>query len=405
MGYLNNTIKGVSWVGALRVFTRILSLVKTIVLARLLLPNQFGIYGIAALIVAFLEILTDTGINVFLIQEEDDVEHYVNTAWVVSILRGTLICLLIVLFSTFVSSFFKTPESRNILLLISIVPLIKGFINPSIVKFQKYLLFKKEFIFRSFLTLIEAVLTITFAIITKSAVSLVIGLLISAVFEMALSFYIAKPIPSLRFKIENFKLVFNRGKWITLAGIFEYLYRNLDNITVGKILGVTSLGYYDMAYKISILPITEVSEVFSKVTFPIYTKIKEDKKRLKKAFMKVMLTTTVIVLPIVIILIIFTEPLVLLFLGKNWLPIINVLKVLSIFGAIRSISGISSALFLALKKQNYVTFVTFASILGLGISIVPLVIRYGILGAGISAVIGSILSLPVMLYGVNKLLK
>ena len=222
---------------------------------------------------------------------------------------------------------------------------------------------------------------------------------------MALSFYIAKPIPSLRFKIENFKLVFNRGKWITLAGIFEYLYRNLDNITVGKILGVTSLGYYDMAYKISILPITEVSEVFSKVTFPIYTKIKEDKKRLKKAFMKVMLTTTVIVLPIVIILIIFTEPLVLLFLGKNWLPIINVLKVLSIFGAIRSISGISSALFLALKKQNYVTFVTFASILGLGISIVPLVIRYGILGAGISAVIGSILSLPVMLYGVNKLLK
>ena len=405
MGYLKNTIKGVSWVGALRVFTRILSLVKTIVLARLLLPNQFGIYGIAALILAFLEILTDTGINVFLIQEEDDVEHYVNTAWVVSILRGTLICLLIVLFSTFVSSFFKTPESRNILLLISIVPLIKGFINPSIVKFQKYLLFKKEFIFRSFLTLIEAVLTITFAIITKSAVSLVIGLLISAVFEMALSFYIAKPIPSLRFKIENFKLVFNRGKWITLAGIFEYLYRNLDNITVGKILGVTSLGYYDMAYKISILPITEVSEVFSKVTFPIYTKIKEDKKRLKKAFMKVMLTTTVIVLPIVIILIIFTEPLVLLFLGKNWLPIINVLKVLSIFGAIRSISGISSALFLALKKQNYVTFVTFASILGLGISIVPLVIRYGILGAGISAVIGSILSLPVMLYGVNKLLK
>src|SRR4030043_440529 len=399
MGYLKNTIKGVSWVGALRVFTRILSLVKTIVLARLLLPNQFGIYGIAALILALLEILTDTGINVFLVQEEDDVEHYVNTAWVVSILRGTLLCLLIVLTSTFVSSFFKTPESRNILLLISIIPLVKGFINPSIVKFQKHLLFKKDFIFRSFLTFIEASFTIILAIVTKSAASLVGGLMVSAIFEVILSFYVVSPRPFLNFKLENFKLVFNRGKWITLAGIFEYFYRNLDNITIGKILGVTSLGYYDMAYKISILPITEVADVFSKVTFPVYTKIQEDKIRLRNAYLKVLLTTTFVVLPIVLILIFFTEPLVLLFLGKNWLPIINVLKVLSIYGAIRSISGSSSALFLALKKQNYYTFITFAIILGLGISIVPLVIRYGILGAGISAVIGSILSLPVMLYG------
>src|SRR4030042_4822007 len=152
MGYLKNTIKGVSWVGASRGIVRILSFIKTIVLARLLLPEQFCIYGIAALVLAFLEILTDTGINVFLVQEEDDVERYVNTAWVVSIIRGAFICLLIVLSSTFVSSFFKTPGSRNILLLISIIPLIKGFINPSIVKFQKHLLFKKDFIFRSFLT-------------------------------------------------------------------------------------------------------------------------------------------------------------------------------------------------------------------------------------------------------------
>ena len=88
MGYLKDTIKGLSWMTALRAVTRGLAVVKIAILARILLPSQFGNYGIALLVLGFLEVLTETGINVFLIQEKDDPQKYLNSAWVVSIARG-----------------------------------------------------------------------------------------------------------------------------------------------------------------------------------------------------------------------------------------------------------------------------------------------------------------------------
>src|SRR3989344_8426054 len=127
MGYTKDTIKGISWIGVLRFSTRGVSFFRTVVLARLLSPIQFGVFGIAILITALLEVLTETAVNVFLIQEKEDIEKYINSAWVISILRGILISILILLSSKFVSDFFHSPESLFLLQLISLVPLIRGF--------------------------------------------------------------------------------------------------------------------------------------------------------------------------------------------------------------------------------------------------------------------------------------
>ena len=130
MGYLKDTIKGVSWMAALRGATRITAFIKIAVLARLRTSLEFGIFGIASFVLAFLEIITETGINIFFIQEKAGLEKYNNTAWVVSIARGILISLMLLISTPFVSLFFRTPVSRTILLLISLVPFIRGFINP-----------------------------------------------------------------------------------------------------------------------------------------------------------------------------------------------------------------------------------------------------------------------------------
>ena len=93
MGYYKQAVNGISWMGGLRLFTRLLALIKIAILARILLPFQFGIYGIATLVLGFLEMLTETGINIFLIQQKEQIDEYVNSAWVVSIIRGFLIFL------------------------------------------------------------------------------------------------------------------------------------------------------------------------------------------------------------------------------------------------------------------------------------------------------------------------
>jgi len=273
MGYLKDAIRGVSWMTALRVLIRGLGIVKIAILARILAPAQFGNYGIALLVLGFLEVLTETGINIFLIQEEDEIKTYLNSAWVVSIFRGILITFIIVATSPLVIHFFNTPDISRLLYIIAGIAFVRGFINPIEVEFLKKLQFIKEFKLRGLLYFIDTAVGVGVGLLTHSEASMLIGMLAAAVTELVLSFILFKDRP--RFSIEKEKVskVLKSGKWVTGAGIFGYLFQNIDNLTIGKVLGTTSLGYYQQAYGISTLPVSEIGSIFNKVTFPVYVKI------------------------------------------------------------------------------------------------------------------------------------
>ena len=383
---------------------RVITFARIGILARILSPNQFGVFGLATLILSFIEIITETGINIFLIQQNDDVKKYINTAWIVSIIRGVLISIIIAASSPFIASFFNTPSASGLLLLTSLVPLIRGFINPSVVKFQKDLKFDKEFYFRFSIFLIEAIGVTILAMLTRSEISLVIGLIISAMIEVIMSFKIIKPIPILAFNKDIFKLIIKRGKWVSIAGVTHYLFQNIDDILIGKLLGTTSLGFYQMAYKISILPITEISDVIARVAFPIFVKISDDQIRLRKAFLKTLAAISFLSLGLGVISLIFTKEIVTILLGDEWLPILPFLKILIVFGVVRAISGAPSMLFLAIKKQEYTSYFTTGSLIILLILIVPFVTTQGIIGASLASLYAAIAIVPVMIYYTYKVL-
>jgi lipopolysaccharide exporter len=404
MGYTGETIKGVSWVSLFRVITRIIALARTVILARIFAPDQFGLFGIAILVLALAEILTDTGVNVFLVQSRDGIKKYLDTAWVVSIIRGIFIGTLILLTSWFTVGFFNSNLALGLVMLVSIIPIIRGFINPAIAIFQKELEFNKEFYFKSSVFLADSVASVAFAILTRNIYSLLVGLLFSAVFEVILSFIYAKPRPKLRLNRGYLGTILHKGKWITAAGIFNYLFHNFDSIIVGRVLGTYSLGAYQMAYKISVSPLIELSDIISRVTFPVYVRIASDKKRIRKAFLKSILLISVVAVPLGIIAFGFADYIVNILLGPNWKGIIPVFKILIVFGVLRTISGYASSLFLGFNKQKYVSVVTFISLLGLAIFIYPLVLRMGMVGAAHSALIGSMLAIPFFLFFVVRLL-
>ena len=405
MEYQKHVLRGLSWIGGFRFLTRLLVFGKTAVLARVLLPAQFGVFGIAGLVLEFLEILTETGVNVFLIQEKDQIDEYIDTSWVVSIIRGILISLLILFATPFVVNFFHSPASKDTLFLISLVPFIRGFINPSVVKFRKELAFNKEFWYRSAIFIIETIFTIVLAIFTHSAVSLVWGLIGGAFLEAVSSYFIVKPIPTFKFNLDLSKEIVSRGKWVTGAGFFNYLFGNVDDILVGRILGVSSLGLYQVAYRISTYPVTEVASVFGNVTFPVYAKISNDIKKLKEAFFKMSLWVALLVIPFGLLIFFFAKEIVVFILGPKWIEAVDVLKVLSIFGIIKAVTDPAYSLFLAVKKQKYLTISTLAGIIGLAIVIFPLVSKYGIVGAGISAIVGTAVTVPFIIFFIIKILK
>ena len=405
MGYFKDYIKGLSWIGGLRFFTRIIAYLKTIILARILVPEQFGIFGIASLILAFLETLTETGINVFFIQGEGKIKKYVNSAWIVSLVRGLAISLLILLSSSYIANFFNSPESLNIIRLIALVPLIRGFINPAIVILKKDLLFKKEFIFRTSVFLIEGIVVVILALTLKSAYSLVYGMIIGAFLEVILSFIFIKPLPKFSIEKEKVKKIIGRGKWVTLAQFSNLAFKEGDDVFVGRLLDTYALGIYQMAYKLATLPLTEVGEVVSEVTFPVYSKISGDIKRLKKAYFKVVASVIVLILPIGVILFFYPTQIVLVLLGEKWIGVANILKTLSLFGVLRAVDYTSLSLFLSIKKQEYVAVKNTVSFLIMIVLIIPLIFKYGLVGAAYSAFAGLLFSLPFTVYFLFKVFK
>jgi O-antigen/teichoic acid export membrane protein len=405
MGYSGRVVKGVSWMTAFRILTRILSFLKIAVLARVLMPVQFGIFGIATLVLAFLEMLTETGINIILIQSKREIEEYVSSAWVVSIIRGTFISLCIAISSPLIASFFNTPGATRILVLISIVPFIRGFINPSEVRLQKDLKFRYEFWFRTSIFAFDALVAVTLVVLTHSVFSLVWGLIAGASLELVISFTLMRPLPRLNIRKDYFNEIFHKGKWITAYGIFNYIAQNGDNLTVGKVMGASPLGIYAMAYNISTLPISEITDVVSKVVFPVYAKIAGDVQRLKSAFLKSTLIIVVLTVGIGTVLFFFPNQVIHIVLGDKWLSAVPVLKVLAIYGVLRAISGSASSLFLGVEKQRYVTNMTFMRFAGLALTIYPLVRIFGLVGAAYSALISVIVEIPIITYYVLKVFK
>lgn len=404
MGYTSQALKGFSYLSFVRLSIRALSLFKNLIIARALSPLQFGSFGIATLVLVFAEILTETGINTFLIQHKENIDKYINTSWAISILRGILIAALIVTSATFISEFFNNPASKDLLLLIAIVPFLRGFINPSVVKLQKELLFRKQFYYQSSVFLVETFVAIVFVVVTKKTESLIYGMIIGVLFEILISFLIVKPLPRPAFSLRLFKNVFGYGKWITIQTIFNYFYQHGDDIVVGKLLGATSLGFYDMAYRISLVPLTDVSDVVSKVTLPVYVRISNEKDRLRRAFIRTLIGICSIVIPVGIIFYLYPEEIIMVLLGEKWLIAAPVLKILGIFAFIRAISSFAMSIFIPLGKQNIFTLVSFIGLIGLGITIFPLTQAYGIQGAALSALFGSALTIPVIAFFVRKYL-
>jgi len=301
-----------------------------------------------------------------------------------------------------VSEFFSSPDARILLNLVSIVPFIRGFVNPAGIKFLKELHFEREFGYRTVIMLSEILLSIVAALITHSAASFAYGLIFSALVEVMLSFALISPRPKFKYNWTKVKHVLNAGKWVTGFGFFDYIFTQGDNFTVGRILGESSLGIYRTAYSFSTLPVTEISQAYYSVMFPVFVEMRTNLSQLKRAVLRSSVVVSGVMILAGILVFFFADLMVKILLGPNWISAIPVIKVLAIAGLFRGLSYVFNPLFVALGHQKYITIIIFASMATLLISVVPLVQRFGMLGAAYSATLASIITLPVTVFLARK---
>ncbi|OGV96640.1 hypothetical protein A2W24_01610 [Microgenomates group bacterium RBG_16_45_19] len=406
MGYRAQAISGLKWIGSYRILMRLLSIVRTAVLARLLTPAQFGVFGVATIVLGLLEMSTETGINVFLIQQakQNALKQYLNTAWVISIMRGLLIALLIFITAPLVVVFFRSPDSLSILWLMAFIPLIRGFINPAIIAFQRNLAFKSEFLFRSGLLVTDALVAVIIALTTRSAISLVWGMIASALLEVVLSFIIPSLKPRFHFRSAQVRTILHQGKWVTVSGVFAYFSGKTPDIIIGRQLPAVSLGFYQMAYRLAIIPFEEAMETFNKVAFPVYSKFADDRERLVRAVKQNYLAVTSLIIPIILVIFLFARPLTLIILGDQWLAIVPLMRILSLAGVLLVLGALTDPIYLSRQRQDYLSLINLIR-LGLIVGLaIPFTLWWGPEGSAYALLISLSLILPLRFYYALKAL-
>ncbi len=383
-GLTGKVVRGGFWVFALRLSNRLLGLVSTIILARVLAPSDFGLFGVALLAMGAIETFSQMGINIALVQKKDEIASYLDTAWTFQALRGALLALILFAIAPSVAFFFDTPAATPILQVIGFSTLIRGLTNIGVVYFQKELEFNKQYFYQLSGTVSNVAVAITAVILLQNIWALVFGLLAGNLAQLIVSYAIHPYRPRPRIVWKQFLDLFHFGKWFLGSSILIYLVTQGDSILVGKLLGVTALGLYQMAYRISNMPATEITHVISEVTFPAYAKIQKDLWRLREAYFKVFHLTLFFSFLIAWIIFILSYDITLLFLGDKWLAMVPTMKILIFSGLLRSIEATANPIFNAVGKPFIVTKGEIIRSVALFITIYPLIYYYGLLGVSLS---------------------
>ena len=210
--------------------------------------------------------------------------------------------------------------------------------------------------------------------------ALVWGGLAASIVSLFMSYIIHPFRPRIRFEIEKFRDLFSFGKWGLGSGILIFLITQGDDIFVGRILGVSALGLYQVAYLISNLPATEITHVIHQVIFPAYSKLNNNLSNLKEAYLKVLQSTAFLSFPVAALIFILAPDFSIIFLGQKWMGIVPVIRALVLAGVTRSIAATAGTIFYAVGKPKIDTCLQIVRFVVLAVLIYPLCMRWGLLG-------------------------
>ena len=389
-GLHQRTVRSGAWVFTIRIASQGFGFVRVIIIARILAPDDFGLFGIAMLAMATLSTFTATGFSSAIIQKKERTEDYLNTAWTVTILRGAVIFAVLFFAAPYVTTFFNAPGATNIVRVIGISALLGGFVNIGVVYFEKELEFNKQFFYELSSMVADFVVVVSTALILRSVWALVFGLLASSIVKLIVSYRIHPYRPRLSLDLGKAKELFAFGKWILGSAIVIFLFSQGDDAFVGKLLGVAFLGLYRMAYGISNMPTSEVTGVFSRVAFPAYSKLQDNLPRLRPAYLKVLQFNAFLSIPLAAGIFILAPEFTQIVLTEKWMPMVPALQVLTLFGVLRSISATTAAVFQGVGKPQIATMWALIRLGVLAAVIYPLTIRWGIMGTSIAVVLSQI---------------
>lgn len=376
------------WVSLSGAIGGILGILRSIVLARLLTPEMFGLMGLASIAIRTIDTFTRPGVSQALIARQKAFDEASATAFALLIGRGVLLAILMLASAAAIASFYGAAELESILAVLSLTFIIGSFANINTIARQRELEFRSLTYLGLVVSLLTTVVTIAAAFWLRNVWALVIGQLVSASLTTLLSYHFVAGKVRIAFDWTIAKELMTYGKFITGSSIMMFIAAELDSLVLGKLVSLEALGLYTLAYTIANLVTANISKIVSSIMMPAYSKLQVDVAAVRGAYLRSLNFVMFGVLPVTTGLILIAEPLILNIYGPKWVPAARGLQILAVFGLLRALASFTGYLFEGIGMPRIAFQIGTLRLLSVAPLIVPMVFWLGLEGAAITATIG-----------------
>ncbi len=386
-----------------RFVIKTLYFIRTVILARFLFPDDFGLFGMAVLAMNVTEVFFQHGFASALLQKKENAKQYLDTAWTVTLVRNVFLAsLLFFVGAPLAGQFFQNDSVVIFAQALAIVFVISGLENLGVILLQKEMRFNRKMIYDLSGVLTEVVTVIIAAFFLRSPWALVIAMIANRSAYAIVSYFIYPYRPRFRFDWEKAKELFRFGKWIGISGIVLFLVSQGDYLVVGKLLNASSLGFYQLAFALGTLPAVELARSLGNILFPLYAKIQNDRQLLNTSFIKVSRLVFALIIPASFGLAVLAKEAVGFIYGERWLPMVPVLYVILALALLKALDFMISPLFMGIGKPKVTTIVLAVQSVIMFSLIISLTQKYGMVGTAGAVLASSFVAEFILLLKLRK---
>jgi O-antigen/teichoic acid export membrane protein len=370
------TVKGVIWNYLSFASGKFLTFISMVVLARLLVPEQFGVVALALLAIQYLDALGDLGISEALIYQRDNLERASNVAFIISVLSGIGLAAVAVIGAPYFAAFYNEPALTPMLQVLALSLIITSFGQTQMALLTKDMRFRQKMVPDLSRTLVKGLASIGLALFGFGAWSLVWGQVLGALATTIALWAVSRWRPRLMWDGPLARQMLSYGGQVLGIQLLSVVWATADYLIVGKLLGRAELAYYQQAFRVTDLLIINIAFVVGKVLFPSYTKMSRDPAQLEQGYLSTIRYMALATLPLSLGVCIVAPIFVRLVFGPQWVAMTPALQLLAIRAGLSTLSFNGGHLLKAIGKPAIVNYQVLAKLAVL-VLVVFLTVPYG----------------------------
>jgi lipopolysaccharide exporter len=340
--------RGAIWMISMRWTLRVLGLINVIILARLLVPEDFGLVAMAMILIGLITTITDGSFDQAILKDKDTSTDMYHSAWTVQVMAGILATFLIYLVSPFVVSYFNDERLALIIYIAGLKPAIHGFENIGQLEFRRDFNFQKEFRYWVYRQLLTILISITLAVILRNYLALAIVAPLSSLVMVVLSFRMSSFRP--HFSTTYISQLISFSKWYAILDSARFAADKIDELIVGRIGSATILGHYYVASDLATMPTRELVMPLDRALVPTLAHLRHDQVELRKALQNTLSVVVSLCLSMGVGLYLIASDFILVVLGSQWAPAIPFFEWLAFYGLFSGLVISVQSFFIAIDR-------------------------------------------------------